>query len=276
MAPADPNDVIVGAQIVDAPPADVALFGLPFDGAVIGRKGARLGPDSIRGQLRKLKPPFPLRWLDLGNAAMPDDVVAAGDAASGAMRAALDTGALPIALGGDHSLTFGLARAVREALGPIAMLNLDAHLDVREADPPNSGTSFRRLVEGKVVPGEWIAEVGVRPFANSTRYREWARRAGIHVHEHLTLPEVPPGARGLYVSLDVDVLDETAAPGVSAPTPGGPTTRELLAFLDEVSRRLPVVAMDVVETCPPLDVDGRTARAAAWAILTVAGARRPA
>ena len=70
------------------------------------------------------------------------------------------------------------------------------------------------------------------------------------------------------------MLDETAAPGVSAPTPGGPTTRELLAYLGEVARRFPVVAMDVVETCPPLDIDNRTARAAAWAVATVVASRR--
>lgn len=272
-AASDPQDVLVGTLVVDAPPADVALFGLPYDGAVAGRKGARLGPDAIRAQLAKLKPQEPRRFLDLGNARMPDDVRAAGEAARAAMRAAVRTRAFPIALGGDHSLTYGLVRGVIDELGPVAVLNIDAHLDVRDAEPPNSGTSFRRLVDDKVLPGDWITEVGVREFATSHRYRDWARRAGIRVSPALAFPEMPPEARGLYVSLDIDVLDESAAPGVSAPTPGGVTTRELFDHLADLSTRLPVVALDVVETCPPLDQDHRTARAAAWAILSFLSGR---
>ena len=274
LQPADPNDVLVGALVADAPPADVALFGLPYDGAVVGRKGARLGPDAIRGELRKLKPQVPRRFLDLGNARMPEDVRGAGEAARAAMREAVRTGAFPVALGGDHSLTYGLVRGVVDELGPVAVLNVDAHLDVREAEPPNSGTSFRRLVDDKVVPGGWITEVGVREFATSHRYVEWARAAGIAVHGNLVLPELPRGAAGVYLSLDVDVLDESCAPGVSAPTPGGPTTRELFDYLRKLVGHVPLVAMDVVETCPPLDVDNRTARAAAWSVLHVLAGRR--
>lgn len=273
LAATDPHDVLVGGMVVDAPPADVALFGLPYDGAVIGRKGAALGPDAIRAQLAKLKAPA-RRILDLGNVRMPAGVREAGEAARAAMREAVRTRAFPVALGGDHSLTYGLVRGVVDELGPVAVLNIDAHLDVRQAEPPNSGTSFRRLVDDKVVPGEWITEVGIRDAANSPTYLEWARRAGIRVSRALAFPEVPREARGLYVSLDIDVLDETAAPGVSAPTPGGPTTRELFEYLADLSTRAPIVAMDVVETCPPLDQDHRTARAAAWSILHVILGRR--
>jgi len=271
----DANDELVGAFFGRGDP-DVTLFGLPYDGAVLGRKGARLGPDAIRAELRRMKLPegAPRRWHDHGDAEMPDDPRAAGDVATAAMTEVLAKGGFPIALGGDHSLTFGLVRAVAAAGGPVAVLNIDAHLDVREASVPNSGTSFRRLVDEKIAPAEWITEVGIRPLANSQRYIHWARSNGVHVHEALVLPELPEGARGLYVSLDLDVLDESAAPGVSAPTPGGVTTRELYTYLDDLARRLPVVAMDVVETSPPLDVDGKTARAAAWAIATVVAASR--
>ena len=270
----DANDDLIGNRFVEAgAPADVALFGLPYDGAVIGRKGARLGPDAIRAELRKLKSDAPARWIDLGNADVPaeTDPRAAGEIATRAMRAAMETHAFPVALGGDHSLTYGFVKAFH---GPLAVLNIDAHLDLREAAFPNSGTSFRRLIDDKIAPAEWITEVGIRPFANSPKYLAWARAHGVRVHEELALPELPAGARGLYVSLDIDVLDETAAPGVSAPTPGGPTTRELYEYLGEVARRYPVVALDVVETCPPLDIDHKTARAAAWAIATFVAARK--
>lgn len=273
LQPTDPQDVLVGSLAVDAPPADVALFGLPYDGAVLGRKGARLGPDAVRAELRRLKPQAERRFLDLGNVRMPEGVREAGEAARAAMREAVLTGAFPVALGGDHSLTYGLVRGVVDELGPVAVLNVDAHMDVREADPPNSGTSFRRLVDDKVVRGDWITEVGVREFATSSRYVEWARRAGVRVHRELAFPEVPAGAKGVYLSLDIDVLDESSAPGVSAPTPGGPTTRELFEYLSELAARVPIVAMDVVETCPPLDRDGMTARAAAWSVLHLLSGR---
>lgn len=276
MTASDPHDDLVGNRFIDDTQrhTDIALFGLPYDGAVLGRKGARLGPDAIRAELRKIKAHSPHTWRDLGNAHLPPDPRAAGEAAAAAMRAALETGSFPIALGGDHSLTYGLVKAVAAVRWPIAVLNIDAHLDVREAAVPNSGTSFRRLIDEKVVPAEWITEVGIRPYANATRYLDWARSRGVRVHEELALPQLPPAARGLYVSLDIDVLDESAAPGVSAPTPGGVTTRELYAYLGEVARRFPIVAMDVVETSPPLDQDHKTARAAAWAIATMVAERR--
>lgn len=287
----DPHDDLVGNRFVADDPADVTLFGLPFDGAVIGRKGARGGPAAIRAQLRKLKSDKPARWRDLGDASfaasspsqaaggdaqLPADVVEAGEIAREAMKRALDAGGLPVALGGDHSLTYGLVRGVVDKLGEVSVLNLDAHLDVRLAQPPNSGTSFRRLVEDKVVDPRRIAEVGIRPFANSPKYLAWAKGAGIHV---VTAERIDDWAaavdaiRGpLYVSLDIDVLDETAAPGVSAPTPGGISTAQLFGIMRALAKKN-VVAMDVVETCPPLDVDDRTARAAAWAILSLVSAR---
>lgn len=272
----DPHDDFVGNRFGADAPADVTLFGLPFDGAVIGRKGAREGPDAIRTQLRKLKSDKPARWRDLGDAHMPTDVVAAGEVAREAMKRALADGGFPVALGGDHSLTYGLVRGVVDKLGEVSVLNLDAHLDVRLATPPNSGTSFRRLVEDKIVDPRRIAEVGIRPFANSPKYLAWAKGAGIHVvtaDRIDRLAEALDAIRGpLYVSLDIDVLDETAAPGVSAPTPGGLSTAQLLEIMRALAKRN-VVALDVVETCPPLDQDDRTARAAAWAILALASAR---
>lgn len=266
----DPHDDLVGNRFVDRGEADVTLFGLPYDGAVIGRKGARLAPDAIRAQLRKLKAERPARWRDLGNARMPDDPIAAGGVAERAMRAALGTRGFPVALGGDHSLTYGLVRAVAAEHPGLTVVNLDAHLDVREAKTPNSGTSFRRLVDDGIVKGDRILEFGIRPFANSPKYLQWAKRAGIQVvFADETDPAVASGIAGpIYVSLDIDVLDETAAPGVSAPTPGGWATSMLFAMLRALAER-DVVAMDVVETCPPLDVDDRTARAAAYAIETL-------
>lgn len=285
----DANDDFVGNRFVERGEADVVLFGVPYDGAVLGRKGAREGPNAIRGELRKLKSALPERWLDLGDARMPEDPREAGDVATRAMKAALETGAFPVALGGDHSLTYGLAKAVREVVGPIAVLNLDAHLDVREAKAVNSGTSFRRLVDDRIVAPEWLFEAGLRWFANSPTYLQWAKKAGIRYWSadqmgtvdvlaaiRAAFEAAPPERRpkGLYVSLDIDVLDESAAPGVSAPTPGGVTTAKLFEVMRALpAMGVPLLALDVMETAPPLDPDGRTARAAAHAIMNLAAYR---
>lgn len=292
MAKGDPNDSFVGDHLATrAGKRDVTLFGLPFDGAVTGRPGARFGPDAIRGELRKLKPApgAPPRLRDLGNARMPRDARKAGETAEKGMREALATSSFAVALGGDHSLTHGLAKAAHAERGALGLINIDAHLDIRDVQADlTSGTPFRRIIDDRIVPAERIVEIGLRPFANSPHYVERARRDGMGLHFSPDVTEarakdvareavkqaLSGGAKGLYVSLDVDALDESCAPGVSAPTPGGLDTRTLYALLDEIARHAPVVALDVMEVAPPYDRDGMTSRAAAYAIMTVLAARR--
>lgn len=291
--PSDPNDVFFSQLVrLAAGGGGVALFGVPFDGAVLGRRGAREGPDAIRAQLAKLKP-----WSfghgevaraisDWGDVRLPgsDDVWGAHEATRAAARAVLDAGAFPVALGGDHSLTFPLVQAHGKRVG---VINLDAHLDVRDfSEQPNSGTSFGRLLSEGVCSGENLVEVGLRDFANSPRYVEKARKAGatlVSADEWLAEPaavidraiEVASrGVDGVYLSVDVDVLDQAHAPGVSAPTPGGVGSAALNAAVRRIAERAPLVGADFVEVAPRLDRDAMTARAAAYAVAQLLAALR--
>ena len=283
--PADPNDVFL-AQLISTrdAPAKIGLFGIPFDGAVLGRPGAREGPDAIRAQMAKLKP-----WIlskgaatidarDWGNVRVPLDVAGAHQATESAALAVLGAGQIPLALGGDHSLTFPLVKAHEGRRQKIGIINLDAHLDVRDfTGIPNSGTSFGRLLDLGLVPGQNLVEVGIRDFANAEAYvknvhkaggtilgaNEWARE-GLSVIDH-AIDVASEGVDGVYLSLDIDVLDQAHAPGASAPTPGGVDTRTLYAAIDRICERTKLIGCDIMETAPPLDRDHMTARAAAFA-----------
>ncbi|HUR70246.1 MAG TPA: agmatinase family protein [Candidatus Thermoplasmatota archaeon] len=289
--PSDPNDVFL-AQVVSHTdgPARVGLFGIPFDGAVLGRPGAREGPDAIRAQMAKLKPwslsggPSQVSVRDWGNVRCPMDVAGAHQATETAALAVLDAGQVPLALGGDHSLTFPLVKAHEGRRQKMGIINLDAHLDVRDfSGVPNSGTSFGRLLDLGLVPGANLVEVGIRDFANAHAYaqkvhkaggtilgaNEWMRE-GVSVIDH-AIDVASEGVDGVYLSVDIDVLDQAHAPGVSAPTPGGVDTRTLLAAIDRICERCDLVGADIMETAPPLDRDHQTSRAAAFVAMKLLG-----
>ncbi len=306
---ADPNDetfgdVVEPASIDAADDFDAVLLGEPYDGAVIGRRGARNGPAAIREALAGVKTHHvemgPVGNVgDLGDLSWPtagDGAGADGDG-TGRANATVDLddradvadvqaltedvtaavhaiAALPVFLGGDNSLTVPNVAPLLES-GSVGILNFDAHLDVREpVDGPTSGTPYRQLFDRGL---DAYAVVGARHFETSTTYVEWLQSEGGAV---VTPEEVADDRRGaldrakravsgvdhLYVSVDVDVLDASAAPGVSAPTPGGLSTRELFACVREICGDARLAGFEVVECAPGLTADDRTARAAARTI----------
>lgn len=292
--PSDANDTFV-AQLALEPGPDagrgaIGLFGVPYDGAVIGRKGARGGPAAIRRQMAKLKPwwatattrgALPRPLTDWGDVALAPDagVLATHERVHAAAAAIVAAGSLPVALGGDHSLTFPLATAAA-AGRRIGVINLDAHLDVRETKgEPNSGTSFARLLDSGTVPGPNLVEVGIRDFANSPAYVEKVRAAGGTIVGadawraqgvaaiDRAIKTAAHGVEGVYLTVDVDVLDEAHAPGVSAPTPDGIDTATLYAAIRRIASRAPLVGADFVEVAPSLDRDDMTSRAAAYGVM---------
>lgn len=295
--PSDPHDVFF-AQVVEKgfpredAPASVALFGVPFDGAVLGRPGAREGPDAIRAQLARLKPwtlaagALARRVHDCGNVRLPHaDVQGAHQATESAALAVLQRGHLPVALGGDHSLTFPLVKAHEGKRRKLGVINLDAHLDVRDVvGVPNSGTSFGRLLDLGLVEGANLVEVGLRDFANADAYARKARKAGatlVGAQEWIDDPRgaiaraidvASRGVDGVYLSVDLDVLDQAEAPGVSAPTPGGVSSALLFAAIKQIARDAPLVGADFMEVAPPLDRDNVTSRAAAYAVMALLAA----
>jgi formiminoglutamase/agmatinase len=279
---ADPVDEqfgdVVDSTTLAATDHDAVIVGEPYDGAVIGRRGAADAPAAIREELATLK----TRHLagstlptvgDLGDVAVPDgDVAAVQRSLAETTRAVHALDALPVFLGGDNSLTVANVTPLLDQ--DVGVVNLDAHLDVRRVrDGPTSGTPFRQLHDAGLAG---YVCLGARHFETAGPYvdtlDEWGWQAvpAEAVGDHLGVE----GAVGraldalsevetLYVSVDCDVLDAAAAPGVSAPTPGGLSTRELFSIVRRLCADPRLRGVEVVECAPPLDASGRTVAAAA-------------
>lgn len=282
----DPNDEQIGDIVhettVDAAGTyDTVLVGEPYDGAVIGRTGAREGPAAIREALAATKTHHfengPLGPIgDVGNVDT-DWTRAVSDvqlAVETAVQPLHDADSFPVFLGGDNSLTVAnVAPLLGE--GSVGVVSLDAHLDCREVrEGPTSGTPYRQLLDRGL---DSLVVLGARHFETSTRYHDYFEAQGGRIHSATSVGADPVGMAAtaledmsavdtVFVSLDADVLDVTAAPGVSAPTPGGLTSRELFAVLGRLATDDRVAGFEVVECSPPLDTDGRTVTTVARAI----------
>jgi len=291
----DPNDELLAGKVRPAgSKGRFGLFGVPFDGAVLGRRGAAGGPDAIRREIAALKPwtfgrgAFDAGIVEWGNVVVPkDDVPAAHAAVAKAAAEVAAEGQFPLALGGDHSITFPLVSALAADDRKLGVVNLDAHLDVREvhAGRITSGTPFGRLLDAGLVRPENLVEVGVRDFATSPFYGRkvedlgvgvvtaaMAREEGVAAVVEDAVKRAARGTRGVYLSVDLDVLDQAHGPGVSAPTPDGFTSGELLAAIRVAAASGKLVGADFVEVAPDLDEGARTARAAAFGVLTLVAA----
>lgn len=270
------------------------LLGLPYDGGIPSRPGARFGPRALREALssfgtfdgeREVEP-----VADLGDLALPSMNAAEAHARiEGAARRLFAAGARPLFVGGDHGITGSLLRGLAAAHPErrLALVTVDAHLDVREYDDAaslSSGTPFRRALETGALSGERVAMIGLRRFANSRYYLDWAREQGIHLFTVEEVAErgaaavardaleaVSADADGVYLSVDIDTADAAFAPGASAAGPGGLTAREMIELVRTVAGA-GLVGADLMELSPPYDPDGRTAKLAARLLLELLSA----
>ncbi len=249
----------------------VALVGLADDLGVKlngGRVGAIQGPSAFRRALARLGAAEPdgLTWpgvFDAGDVAPAASLEETHLRVTQAVEAILKLGLLPVGIGGGHDLTFPFVRAVAKRFRPLAGVYFDAHTDVRET--AGSGMAFRRLLED----GD-VAELhlhGFRPWVNSAAHAAWLRGHGGRIHEDGRPVGLPAGPRHLFVSFDLDVLDMSQAPGVSAPNPCGWSVREAQPWVERAGAEPRVRAFDLMELCPPHDEGGRTARVAAHLFL---------
>jgi agmatinase len=286
---------------------DVAIVGAPFDDAVSHRPGARFGPRSIReaqytsGSVNSLQlgvEPFEiLSVVDAGDA----NIVPAWIDRSHAMifhkvREVAATGAIPIVLGGDHSITWPSATAVADVRlpGTIGIVHFDAHADTANDDwgvLSGHGTPMRRLIESGAVLGKNFVQVGLRGYWPPVDVFEWMQDHGLRYHfmteieergadavVDTAIAEALDGADAIYLSVDIDVVDPGLAPGTGTPEPGGLLTRELLRAIRRIVGAVELAGMDIVEVSPPYDHAETTAmianRVALEAISALALKRR--
>jgi agmatinase len=287
--------------------ADVAVLGAPFDDGTSNRPGARYGPRAIRAaddggrhgrpsMVRGLDPFAVLDVVDFGDSeAFPSDLARSHRALQDRLGEVLAAGAVPLVLGGDHSLALPTLRALAAHHGPggFSVLHLDTHADTAAelyGVRISHGTPFRVAVEEGVLRGDQVVQVGLRGTWPGPSDFAWMREQGFRWHTMHEVVErglgtvvreavaaVAAAAPRTYLTIDIDVLDPAFAPGTGTPEPGGLTTRELLWAAGHAAEALELCAADVVEVCPPADPSGITALAAervAVEVLTGVAARR--
>ncbi|WP_344344380.1 agmatinase [Agrococcus versicolor] len=278
--------------------ADIAVVGIPFDGGVSYRPGARFGPAHVREASRLLRPynpaqdvhPFGAQQVaDAGDIAVnPFDLSeAVAEIEAGAHALGQDVDRI-VAIGGDHTIALPLLRAVHAQHGPVAVLHFDAHLDTWDTyfgQPITHGTPFRRASEEGLIDQTASMHVGIRgPLYSKEDLRDDARLGfAVVTSEDLEEEGVAAaiarirarvGDAPLYISIDIDVLDPAHAPGTGTPEAGGLTSRELLRILRALAD-LRIVGADVVEVSPAYDHAQLTAVAASHVVYELLSAMAP-
>jgi agmatinase len=252
---------------------DVAIVGAPTDDLVSDRPGTRFGPRAIRAASSPSGPELEtsvdaiseLRVVDFGDApVLPADPVRSHAAIEATVAQVLAAGAIPVVLGGDHSISEPDVCACAAAYGPVGLVHFDTHTDTGTevfGVELSHGTIMRRLVEEGHVDPRRYAQIGLRGYWPGEEEFAWQSEQGITSHfmhdvRDLGIREVVSraveavGAGPVFLSVDIDVLDPAFAPGTGTPEPGGMTTSELLWAVREVAERLEVIGADMVEVIP--------------------------
>ncbi len=265
---------------------DVAIAGVPFDGGMTNKNGARHGPRQVRemshAHIRPFHPtsersPFRIcRAADLGD--VPINPINQADSLArieAFMARIVAAGAKPLSVGGDHLVSLPILRAVARER-PVGMVHFDAHSDTYDTvfdDPYDNGTPFRRAIEEGLLAPERTIQIGIRGSQYSADDLTFARQSGIRVvtideyfelgnQAVVALARRVVGDGPVYLSFDVDALDPAYAPGTGAPEVGGYSVRDAQVMIRGL-RGLDVVGADMVEVAPPLDPLGGTARVGA-------------
>jgi len=255
------------------------LIGIPYDASSSFLRGAAGAPPHVREAL--FSPARSLWTEDLRDLGAEGGLTDAGDldlppdgearvAIESGIRAIVEEGDFPIAVGGDHSISYPVIRAVALAHGPLTILHVDAHpdlYDVFEGDRYSHACPFARVLEEG--HARRLTQVGIR--AGNQHQREQALRFGVEAIDMRAWElGVRPEIHGpLYISVDLDGLDPAFVPGVAHPEPGGLTVRDVLGMIQAAP--VPIVGADVVELCPSRDPLGLTAVVAAKIVKELAG-----
>ncbi|WP_289034869.1 agmatinase [uncultured Roseibium sp.] len=281
----------------DAIDADVAVLGAPFDMGTQWRSGARMGPRGIREASTLFSfghagaydfedditylPAETTRIVDLGDAdIIHTDTIQSHANIEAGVRKILAAGAIPVVLGGDHSINIPCINAF-DAEDPIHVVQIDAHLDFvdeRHGVRYGHGNPMRRAAEKPYVTG--LSQIGIRNVSSTARdgYED-ARAMGSDIQSvrhfrklgaEQMLARIPEGAR-YYLTIDIDAFDPSIAPGTGTPSHGGFLYYEVLEFIDGLAQRGSIVGLDLVEVAPDYDPTGSTSTLAAQILMNTLG-----
>jgi len=277
-----PNTFMRLPSVTDLQGLDVAVLGIPLDIGTSWRSGTRFGPKEVRAQSAMLRP------YNLGTGAAPFDslqVADIGDLAINTFSLAdslriiaqsyaeiLAYDVMPLAIGGDHSITLPILRSIAARHGPVALIHVDAHADVNDemfGEREAHGTVFRRAHEEGLIQADKTYQIGLRGtgyaaedfeeaagwgFQQFPAQELWGRdlyTLGAEIRRDI-------GDRPVYVTYDIDSLDPAFAPGTGTPEIAGLTTPQALQLIRSL-KGLNIVGGDMVEVSPPYDTTGNTA-----------------
>ena len=277
--------------------ADVAVLGAPFDFGTQYRPGARFGPRAIReastlfsfGHAGAYDHEDDITYLEAEKTRIVDigdaDIIHTNTEQSHAnieagVRAILRAGAIPVVLGGDHSVNIPAINAFSDE-EPFHLVQVDAHLDFvdeRHGVTAGHGNPMRRAAEKPYVTG--LSQIGIRNVSSTARdgYED-ARRFGsdiMSVRQFRTLGveavlDRIPASKRYYVTIDIDGFDPSIAPGTGTPSHGGFLYYEILELMDGLARRGDIIGLDLVEVAPDYDPTGSTSTLAAQLLLNIIG-----
>jgi len=264
---------------------DIAMLGIPYDGALTNRPGARHGPREVRNQSSLMRSinhatridPYALCSVaDVGDVAFTSafDIEASHLQIEEFVAEITQAGVLPLSCGGDHSVSLPILRAL--AKEPVALLHIDAHTDTWDSfqgSKFNHGAPFRRAHEEGLIDPKKTVQIGIRGAQNVSEGWDYSQSSGMRVMfiEEVREKGVPAiveeartvlGNGPVYLTFDIDSIDPAFAPGTGTPEIAGLTTAEALDLIRGF-RHLDYVGADVVEVSPPFDVGGITSLTAA-------------
>ena len=278
-----PNSFMRLPMVNDLKGLDVAVLGVPMDIGTSWRSGTRFGPKQVRAESAMIRP------YHMGTGAAPFDSLQVADIGDLAINtfsladslriiqesydAILAYDAMPMAIGGDHSITLPILRAMAKRHGPVALVHVDAHADVNDemfGEKETHGTVFRRAYEEGLIQPDKTYQIGLRGTGYTAEDFTEAQGWGFQQFPaqdlwHRSLSglggeirrDIGPD-RPVYVTYDIDSLDPAYAPGTGTPEIGGLTTPQAMELIREL-KGLNIVGCDLVEVSPPYDTSGNTA-----------------
>ena len=266
---------------------DIGIAGIALDIGTSNRSGTRFGPRAIRSESVLVRPygmytraaPFDsFQIADVGDVALNTfNLLKSIDIIEQHYQRFVENQVKPLTMGGDHTITLPILRALHKQHGPMALIHVDAHADINDVmfgEKIAHGTIFRRAIEEGLVDGNKMVQIGLRTTGYSAEDFDWSRDQGARVvqaeecwYQSLAPlmeeikssigPDIPT-----YLSFDIDGLDPSVAPGTGTPEPGGLTASQGVEII-RGTWGLNLIGADLVEVSPPYDTTGNTALLAA-------------